>query len=540
MLKHLALTIGLAVVAILPAAAGVHLLPGVPADHAILAQPDPSLPTWSVPEGVLVVDRRAAADGVPLGGVEFEPRFADGEWFLLERDHAHGHAEPADFGHVHLAGKELWLVEIPARGLDAFVVAGFDLQAIRRTPLTVAAPAVTAEPSPPSRVDPAAKSAYIDALDQGAYNLLLRQISGDQPFLYDGDFQSTPTRFYRSEENAIVAAYLADMLTGYGYTVELDAFTVYGNACQNVVATIPGSVNPDEIVVVGAHFDSTSETAESLAPGAEDNGSGTCLVMELARATAGRQFERTVQFVLFDAEEVGLHGSQHFVDEAVSEGRTIVAAITADMVSYYDRNYGVTIEGQTSWEWLMTAMADNVADHTDIAHDKTYHSWGSDHVPFQQAGIAAFLAIDQDWSSYPYYHRSNDSWDKIEDTVGLALQITRAAAGTLADVAGLMDATTSAPVPVSPTLSLSVHPNPFNPMTTLSFRLDAPASGKLTVHDLHGRVVRTLAVGDFAAGLHTEAWTGVDHQGRAMPSGVYVARLATDQGVTSRKLNLVR
>lgn len=540
MLKRLALIVCLAVVGIAPATAGVHLLPGVLADHTILDQRDPSLPTWLLPEGVLVVDRRTEA-GEALGGQDFEPRFTDGEWFLLGRDHAHGHAEPADFGHVHLAGQDLWLVEVPAHRLDAFFLAGFDLQAIRRTPLTVATPAAKAEPQAPSReVDPAAKSAYLDALDQDAYNLLLRQISGDQPFLHDGDFQTTLTRFYRSPENRTVAEYLADKLTSWGYTVELDAFTAYGNPCQNVVATLPGSVTPDEIVVIGAHYDSTSESAETLAPGAEDNGSGTCLVMELARATAGRQFERTVQFVLFDAEEVGLHGSQHFVDEAVSEGRTIVAAITADMVSYYDRNYGVTIEGQTSWEWLMTAMADNVTAHTDIAHDKTYHSWGSDHVPFQQAGIAAFLAIDQDWSSYPYYHSSSDTWANIEDTVGLALQITRAAAGTVADVAGLMDTTTPAPDLAAAALSLRVHPNPFNPMTTLSFRLEAPGRGELTVHDLRGRVVQTLATGEFNAGPNTVAWTGVDDRGQSMPSGIYLARLTVGDQTVHQRMTLVR
>ena len=57
-------------------------------------------------------------------------------------------------------------------------------------------------------------------------------------------------------------------------------------------------------------------------------------------------------------------------------------------------------------------------------------------MPFQQAGIPAFLAIDLDWGSYPHYHETSDTWDEVEATVGIALQIARAAAGTLADVAG--------------------------------------------------------------------------------------------------------
>ncbi|MBD3221488.1 M28 family peptidase, partial [bacterium] len=288
--------------------------------------------------------------------------------------------------------------------------------------------------------------------------------------------------------------------------------------------------------------DSTSGDAQSEAPGAEDNASGTSLVMELARASAGREFERTVQFVLFDAEEIGLRGSQHFVDEAVSEGREIVAAITADMVSYHDRNYGVIIEGEDEWEWLMTAMADNVAGFTDIASEKTYHSWGSDHVPFQQAGIAAFLAIDMDWSEYPYYHTTSDTWDAIAATSGLGLQIARAAAGTLADVAGLTATTTPAPdTPQAAVATLSAYPNPFNPRVTVAFAVAAPTAGELAVYDLMGRKVRTLASGVFLAGEQAVTWDGVDERGRAVPSGVYMVRLRTgDEGGASRKVQLVR
>jgi hypothetical protein len=95
-------------------------------------------------------------------------------------------------------------------------------------------------------------------------------------------------------------------------------------------------------------------------------------------------------------------------------------------------------------------------------------------------------------------------------------------------------------VPAAAPVSLAAYPNPFNPMTTLSFRLDAPARGELAIFDLSGRRIATLAEGVFLAGEHDLRWQGLDAAGRAVPSGVYVARLSTAAGMASRKLNLVR
>ncbi len=538
MTKRLVLAAVLTALICASAAAGVHFLPDATRDQVVMNRASRALLTWELPEGVLVVDRRGL-DEPGLSGRELAPRFADGQWYLVDRGRAAASVDPATFGHVHLTGATTWVVEVPPTRLEAFLGAALSIQYLERATMAPADHAAKSEIAVPI-VDPEQKAAYVDALDQDSFDQLLREITGDVAFWHDGGPHMVSTRYYNTAGNDEVTEYLADKLAGYGYTVELDAFTASGHPCRNVVATLVGSETPDEIVVVGGHFDSTSESAGSLAPGAEDNGSGTSLVMELARVSVGQQFERTVQFVLFDAEEIGLRGSQHFVDEAVTEGRTIVAAITADMVAYYDNNYGVIIEGQTEWEWLMTAMADNVNSLTDISYEKTYHSWGSDHVPFQQAGIAAFLAIDQDWSDYPYYHRTTDTFANIAATTPLGLQIGRAAAGTLADVAGLMSTTTGAPSPAVPLVRLAAYPNPFNPVTTLSFSLDVPASGELAVYDVSGRRITTVASGDFLAGEHVVNWTGVDEAGQAVPSGTYVARLRTSEGVVSQKLMLVQ
>ncbi len=70
-----------------------------------------------------------------------------------------------------------------------------------------------------------------------------------------------------------------------------------------------------------------------------------------------------------------------------------------------------------------------------------------------------------------------------------------------------------------------VHPNPFNPGTTVAFNLRAAAVIELTVFDVRGRVMATLAQGDWPAGRHAAAWDGRGSDGRSAPSGTYFARL---------------
>lgn len=93
--------------------------------------------------------------------------------------------------------------------------------------------------------------------------------------------------------------------------------------------------------------------------------------------------------------------------------------------------------------------------------------------------------------------------------------------------------------PAAPRL-LDARPNPFNPRTTIPFVLDRGGAARLAIHDQAGRLVAVLADGPLAAGLHEFAWDGRDVRGRAMPSGTYLARLATEGRVATGKLVLLR
>lgn len=528
-------------------AAGLAFLPGAAREAVLAAGADLSVLTWELPGGLLVADRLAPGDGNRFGP-SFTAVEAGSQWYLIRPK---GHRRPvaevrsllAAVGHVHLAAGEAWVVEVPAARAAAFDALDLCRERIRLEPPPPGWDRVQSRPLAKAAAnDLALKTLFVDQISQPAIFQTIQEISGAALFWYNSALHSVTTRYYNTAGKTLVADYLAAKLAALGYTVTFDPFTHNGVSCRNVIATRSGTGSPAEYVIVCGHYDSTSPTPAVTAPGAEDNASGAAVVIELARIAADRDFERSIQFVLFDAEEQGLIGSQHFVDDAVAAGRNVVGALVHDMVAYYSANYAMRIEGQTAWEWLMTIMADNVDAFTDIGRQKDYYSFGSDHVPFQQAGYPAFLAIDFDYDSYPYYHRATDTWSRISATAPLATQIARADAATLADVAGLKPSYV-APVgdrPASAMPVLAASPNPFNPRVTVSFTLDEAVSGELAVFDAAGRRLRVLSTGVLAAGAQSFIWDGADESGRALASGTYLCRLAGVRGAAAVRLSLVR
>jgi hypothetical protein len=548
---RLAFAFGALFMAVIPmttSAKGFAYLPGATSQTTNKDEMAATCLSWQLPSGLLVADL-AAPGKAHRFGQPFAPVYPASEWYLVREKPPRQPRQDlreilAGFGTIHLEDSGAFLVEIPADRLADFAALACPRQwiCLDRPLLPLKAQSAPHTETPLTvQVDSLLKAEFIATIIDTAFTNRIREISSNMEFWYDGAYHDIDTRHYNTADKVLVGGYLGLLLESYGYTVEYQPFTYLSTTCHNIIATKTGTVAPDEIVVVGGHYDSTSEDPENRAPGAEDNASGTCLTMELARISAGRTFERTVKFVLFDAEEMGLRGSQHFVNEAVAAGDDIVAAIIADMVTWYRYNYAVIIEGGNDWEWLMSLMESNVADFTGLASRKDYFSWGSDHVPFQQAGIPAFLAIDWDWDTYPAYHNTHDVWPVIQSSSVIGVEIATACAATLADVAVLQpDLTFVGAAPPAPVAFLDAYPNPFNPRVTIAFELIRRAPCELALFDLRGRRLVTLTTGWLDPGPHQEIWNGTDVRGRALASGVYLCRLRTPDAVRAVKLNLAR
>ena len=137
------------------------------------------------------------------------------------------------------------------------------------------------------------------------------------------------------DELEAAANYIRDRFLQYGYTPEIQLFNSGGKMVRNIAVELPGEEFPEEIVVIGAHYDSVLGS-----PGANDNGTGVAAVLELARLFKDRNLNRTVRFVAFANEEPPFFysnemGSQIYAARSREREERIVAMLSLETIGYY-------------------------------------------------------------------------------------------------------------------------------------------------------------------------------------------------------------
>lgn len=143
-------------------------------------------------------------------------------------------------------------------------------------------------------------------------------------------------RYYQSETGVQAAAHIKDNWSKYAKT----QFYNHKKWKQpSVIATIPGSTTPDEIIIIGGHLDSISGWfggSSKRAPGADDNASGISTVGEILRVLTEAKYkpQRTLQFMGYAAEEVGLRGSSEIAREYKKRGAKVVGVMQLDMTNF--------------------------------------------------------------------------------------------------------------------------------------------------------------------------------------------------------------
>ncbi len=164
------------------------------------------------------------------------------------------------------------------------------------------------------------------------------------------------------------AAYLkAELQQLGGVQVREHAYSYGGQGYVNLEATIVGTELPDEYIFVGAHYDSNSPHP-TLAPGADDDGSGTAAVLEMARALAGCKPRRSVRLLLFSNEEKGIIGSTHYVAsiKATLPPEKLVGFISMDMIAYGPDSEDLDLATRPVHKTFVDDTAAAVEQHTTL------------------------------------------------------------------------------------------------------------------------------------------------------------------------------
>lgn len=178
---------------------------------------------------------------------------------------------------------------------------------------------------------------------------------------------------------------------------------------NNVLAEIPGTDHPDEWILIGAHFDSWD-----YGTGAQDNGSGSAMVMEAARALAalGKAPRRTIRFVLWGGEEEGLVGSTAYVQSHLSELSKCIAVLNTDNGAGHPK--GWKVEGRKDLKDAMQPISDSLLKELSGGELSLKTTYDTDHGPFLLQGVPA-LDLLVDMTHYDeVHHKPSDTYDKVD------------------------------------------------------------------------------------------------------------------------------
>ncbi|MEE9455817.1 MAG: M20/M25/M40 family metallo-hydrolase [bacterium] len=329
-----------------------------------------------------------------------------------------------------------------------------------------------------------------------------------------------------------------------------DIFNNIDFLAENVIGERRGGGKGEEIVIIGGHFDSGfGDMYPSLAPGAEDNASGTACAMAAARAFRNMSFERTVRYLAFGDEENGLVGSRYYAQECARRGEKIVAVLNADMVAY-DEESGARDDFTVGYgggeDWLFEYLVKVGRLYGGKLIYDPHSEYISDDRSFGMAGYDAIGVIEGDKGTggitgYPYAHSTEDTLDKLHPALGA--RFVRDYAATLAHLAGVGDYLFEPEPPgkaVTPfARPFAVYPNPYCYATSaggVSFvGVKSPAT--VEIYDLAGRRVGREEV---AAGRDECVWRPATAEGETLAPGVYLYRVDGQEQKKAGKIVVAR
>lgn len=232
--------------------------------------------------------------------------------------------------------------------------------------------------------------------------------------------------------------FLEQHLEKLGYEPDRISFDTEGVECHNIEVELEGTDEPDEIVVIGAHYDSFRDT-----PAANDNASGVAATLELARRFADRRPQRTLRFVFFVNEEppwfqTAKMGSWVYAKRARQRGDDIVHMVSLETIGYFDDTPNSQSYPVGALRWFYPDQGNFIGFVGNLGSRKSLRSaigafrevaevpsegaslpgfipgvgW-SDHWAFWEHGYPGVMVTDTAMFRYPYYHTDRDTPEKL-------------------------------------------------------------------------------------------------------------------------------
>lgn len=292
------------------------------------------------------------------------------------------------------------------------------------------------------------------------------------------------TTAIENAKNWIIARY-----QDLGYTdIETQDFRVRGQNTSNIIITKTGSVYPNTFLIIDGHYDTVN------GPGANDNGSGTVLLLEIARILKNVNTEYSIKFIHFSGEEAGLIGSEYYVNNTVvPENMDIKFVLNIDEVGgvagmnnntiVCERDQNPYPSSNNAASALATQeMANCFGLYSNLQTEISY-AYGSDYMPFESNGEVITGLYEKNESPYPH-----SPYDTVENMDPLYVyEVTKGALGSalhFAVATELLNTSENSSIE-----NISIFPNPTTGKFTIKLNHTTPKNINIKVFDTLGKSV---------------------------------------------------
>jgi leucyl aminopeptidase len=251
-------------------------------------------------------------------------------------------------------------------------------------------------------------------------------------------------RYYTAQSGVDAASWLRNRWLGYAQgrgDVTVSLFSHAAWAQPSVVMTITGATLPSEVVVIGGHLDSinSGSPATGRAPGADDDASGVASFTESLRVALAMGYRpaRTVKFIAYAAEEVGLRGSQEIANRHRTDGVNVVGVLQLDMTNYKGSTNDIAIitdNTNAAQNGFVGALVDT---YLGLPRANTACGYAcSDHASWTSAGFVASFPFEAQMGQHnPTIHTANDTLAQSGNNATHALKFARLTTAYLAELA---------------------------------------------------------------------------------------------------------
>ena len=373
------------------------------------------LPAYTFLDGFLLSGASTSRlSHLDAAGLEYSLLDADmrgGQYYLAYL--RSGQMPPAweDYGQLLLASANYALLRSTPEATARLASTGIGFRAVTLSPKPLPDREAEADIFPEVVVPDPLVQAIIDQVTESEIYDLTAGLSGVTPVTIGGSPYTIATRYtYSGESIQKATQYAGETLSSLGLAVDYHTWEI--GTPPNVIGRMPGLVTPRNIYIIGGHLDDMPTGL--LAPGADDNASGSVATLLAAKIFSQYYNGCTLRFALWTGEEQGLLGSYEYAERSRLQKENILGYINLDMIAWNsDHRPGIDLHATDDIPAtldLAQLFADVITAYgLDLEADIFDTGMGaSDHASFWDFDYVSILGIEDDSDFNDYYHTTND------------------------------------------------------------------------------------------------------------------------------------